>query len=145
MHVDVTVVCFLNFWWLTPEVLPVLGTDSRSLLLWLSESQTVNTILDYVRIYAIMYCPLCLLRGSALRQNYRPIHMSNLSIMYVFCTYTSALGNNIWRHSLNLLQPKTFFYISPVLTFTNSVFCTQCIYVFSVDLGTNSDYFSIQH
>jgi len=32
------------------------------------------------------------------------------------------------------------------LTFTNSTFCpTQCIYVFYVDLRTNSDFFPIQH
>jgi len=32
------------------------------------------------------------------------------------------------------------------LTLNNSTFCpTQCIYVFCVDLRTNSDYFSIQH
>jgi len=30
-------------------------------------------------------------------------------------------------------------------TLANSTFCpTQCIYVFCVDLGTNSDYFPIQ-
>jgi len=32
------------------------------------------------------------------------------------------------------------------LTFTNSTFCPHiCIYVFCVDLRTNSDYFPIQH
>jgi hypothetical protein len=124
VHGSVTVVCFLNFWWLTPKLLPVLGTDSSILLLWLSESQTLNVILDSARLCAIMYCPPCLLRGSSLRQNYRPIHVSNLYVMYVFCTYTLALGNNIWQHSLNLLKLKTFFYEPPALTFRNSVFCT---------------------
>jgi hypothetical protein len=36
-------------------------------------------------------------------------------------------------------------YVPVALTFRNSVFCPQCIYVFCLDLGTNSDYFSIQH
>jgi hypothetical protein len=36
-------------------------------------------------------------------------------------------------------------YVPPALTFRNSVFCPQCIYLFCVDLRTNSDYFSIQH
>jgi len=31
------------------------------------------------------------------------------------------------------------------LTLNNSTFCPQCIYVFCVDLRTNSDYFPIQH
>ena len=31
------------------------------------------------------------------------------------------------------------------LTFSNSTFCQQCIYVFCVDLTINSDYFPIQH
>ena len=38
-------------------------------------------------------------------------------------------------------------YVPPGLTSTNSTFCPQseCIYVFCVDLRTNSDYFPIQH
>ena len=44
------------------------------------------------------------------------------------------------KAELNLLKPKTSF-----ITFRNSVFCPQCIYMFSVDLRTNSDYFPIQH
>ena len=31
------------------------------------------------------------------------------------------------------------------LTLSNSTFCPQCIYVFCVDLRTNSHYFPIQH
>jgi len=34
--------------------------------------------------------------------------------------------------------------VLPALTFRNSVFCPQCIFVFCMDLRTNSDYFSIQ-
>ena len=37
-------------------------------------------------------------------------------------------------------------YIPPDLTFSNSTFCPHsCIYVFCVDLRTNSDHFPIQH
>ena len=36
-------------------------------------------------------------------------------------------------------------YVPPALTYRNSVFCPQFIYVFYVDLRINSDYFSLQH
>jgi len=41
------------------------------------------------------------------------------------------------------LKAEDLLYVPPVLTFINSVFCPQCIYVFCVDLRTNSDYFSL--
>ena len=42
-------------------------------------------------------------------------------------------------------KAKDLLYIPPALTYRNCVFCPQCIYVFCVDLKTNSDYVSIQH
>ena len=45
----------------------------------------------------------------------------------------------------NLLKPKILHYVPPALTYRNSVFCPKCIYVFCVDLRTNSGYFPIQH
>jgi len=36
-------------------------------------------------------------------------------------------------------------YVLQALTFRNSVFFPQRIYVFSMDIITNSDYFSLQH
>jgi hypothetical protein len=35
--------------------------------------------------------------------------------------------------------------VPPAPIYRNSVFCPQCIYVFCVDLGTNSDHFSLEH
>jgi len=43
---------------------------------------------------------------------------------------------------LNLLKPKTYFYVPQALTFRNSVFSPQCIYEFCLDLRTNSNYLS---
>ena len=59
----------------------------------------------------------------------------------------AALIAIIFEHiKFNRLKPKTYFmYHPPALTFRNSVFCPQCIYVFCVDLRTNSDFLSIQH
>ena len=59
-----------------------------------------------------------------------------------------SLNNNItvnFSKPLNLSKPKTYFTKTPVLTFRNSVFYPQCIYLFCVDLRTNSDYFFLQH
>jgi len=36
-------------------------------------------------------------------------------------------------------------YVSPALTFRSSVFYSQCIYVFHMDLRTNSDYSFTKH
>jgi len=54
---------------------------------------------------------------------------------------------------LTLLKPSGHYMYRTVvticttgLTFTNSTFCPHsCIYVFCVDLSTNSHYFPIQH
>jgi hypothetical protein len=43
------------------------------------------------------------------------------------------------------VKDSDLLYVPPTLTFRNSVFRPQCIYVFCVDLRTNSDYFSLQH
>jgi len=45
----------------------------------------------------------------------------------------------------DLLKPQDLLYVPPASSFRNSVFCPQCVYVFCVDLITNSDYFSIQN
>ena len=51
--------------------------------------------------------------------------------------------------SLKLIQPfkaKWLLYAPPRLTLTNSTFCPHsCIYVFCVDLRTNSNYYPVQH
>jgi hypothetical protein len=43
-------------------------------------------------------------------------------------------------------KAQWLLYVPPGLTFNNSTFCpNSVIYVFYVDLRTNSDYFPIQH
>jgi hypothetical protein len=102
VHVGVTAVCCQHFWWLTPEMLPVLGMDSCILLLELSGSQTVNPRLNSARTFPIIYCPPGLSWGSILCQTYRSIHVSNLYKMYVHCICMLALGNNVWGHIVTI-------------------------------------------
>jgi hypothetical protein len=42
------------------------------------------------------------------------------------------------------LKPSGYFMYRQVLTFANSTFCPHSVYVFCVDLRTNSDYLPIQ-
>jgi len=45
-------------------------------------------------------------------------------------------------YSFNFLKPKTcFMYQQLSLTFRNSMFCPQCVYVFCVDLRKYSEFF----
>jgi hypothetical protein len=47
---------------------------------------------------------------------------------------------------INLFKTQCFLYVPAGLQFRNSTFCPQSdIYVFCVDLRTNSDYFTVQH
>jgi len=48
-------------------------------------------------------------------------------------------------HQLNFFKTSELLHEPPALTFIIYAFCPQYIYVFCVDLRTNSDYFSIQH
>jgi len=48
-------------------------------------------------------------------------------------------------HQLSFFKFSELLHEPPALTFIISAFCPQCSYVFCVDLGTNSDYFSTQH
>jgi hypothetical protein len=55
-----------------------------------------------------------------------------------------------YLHKCFISQTLTFktwhlLYLPPALRNRNPTFCLQCIYVFCVDLRTNSDYFSLQH
>ena len=63
-------------------------------------------------------------------------------------------GHYMCRTSVTVCTAQWSLYVPPVvtictasLTFNNSTFCphTHCIYMFCVDLRTNSHYFSIQH
>jgi len=49
-------------------------------------------------------------------------------------------------HGLTNLKIFKLLYVPPAFTGRNSVFCPpQCIYVYCVDLKTNSDYITIEH
>ena len=47
--------------------------------------------------------------------------------------------------NVNFLKPNTHYMYHQFNTQQFPVLPTQCIYVFCVDLRTNSDYFPIQH
>ena len=48
-------------------------------------------------------------------------------------------------HSGHYMYRRVVTTCTTSLTFNNSTFCPHCIYVFCVDLRTNSHYFPIQH
>jgi len=54
------------------------------------------------------------------------------------------MTNCLLRIYFNLLKPETYFMF-PQLLQKFFILPTHCIYVFCVDLRTNSDYFPIQH
>ena len=60
------------------------------------------------------------------------IFSSRIYVLYsVWCFNLSKPTDYVMCHQFNIQQ----FYVLP----------TQCIYVFCVDLRTNSDYFTVQH
>ena len=73
--------------------------------------------------------------------------------IYVFCVDLRTNSHYFpIQHYLTGLYNRDLTLSSPVvtictssLTFNNSTFCPHCIYVFCVDLRTNSDYLPIQH
>jgi len=65
----------------------------------------------------------------------------------IFC-YLFCLLLQMSAHSCVPRTPKArwYLYLPSGVTFNNSMFCPHsCIYVFCVDLRTNSHYFPIQH
>jgi hypothetical protein len=54
-----------------------------------------------------------------------------------------------WGEVLRLAQitPKAqwLLYVPPCLTFNNSTFCPHSVFMFCVDLRTNSEYFTVQN
>jgi len=70
-------------------------------------------------------------------------------------SHTNKLELSVLNTDLTLVLsycaiiPLTFCilrpFVPPTLTYKNSVFCPQRIYVFCLNLRTNSDYFSLQH
>jgi hypothetical protein len=83
----------------------------------------------YVKSAYSACCPCTLFRGSCVliaRDCYQTLH-----------TKLMDLRVNRVKFTCN--------YVPPGLPLKNSVVCPQCIYMFCVDLRTNSDYFTVQH
>jgi len=57
----------------------------------------------------------------------------------------AASADQVFTFSLNALRPSCFFVYHQFNINQLSVLFTQCIYVFCVDLRTNSNYFTVQH
>jgi len=54
-------------------------------------------------------------------------------------------SSSLWFYLRSVVIAVLLVMVGPALTFRYSVFCEHCIYVFCVDLRTNSDYFCISH
>jgi len=67
--------------------------------------------------------------------------LMNMSYLLDSIKYACTAQSKTYSH-INLLKPD-LLYVPLGLTFIYSMFCPQCIYVFCVDLRTNSDYFSL--
>ena len=69
-----------------------------------------------------------------------------LYVQTLYCRY--VLGDmvyELYHYKINTLSPSGY-YMYRQFNIHNSTFCPHsCIYVFCVDLRTNSDYFPIQH
>ena len=60
--------------------------------------------------------------------------------------YVPYSGHYMYRTVVTICTAQWSLYVPYSLTFSNCTFCPHsCIYVFCVDLRTNSDYFPIQH
>ena len=85
--------------------------------------------------------------------NIQQFYVLSTHCIYVFCvdlrtnklfSYTT-LTDWFYNRDLTLYSPVVTICTAS-LTFNNSTFCPHSVsYVFCVDLGTNSDYFPIQH
>ena len=61
------------------------------------------------------------------------------------CVSEEAEKNCKWRDFINRKRPSVHYMYRQFNIQQFYVLPTQCIYVFCVDLRTNSDYFPIQH
>ena len=78
---------------------------------------------NIIKFYVLPTVYLCVLCGSQNKQ--RLFHCTALTYWLVFITESECVYCAV----------RSTFYVLP----------TQCIYVFCVDLRTNSDYFNVQH
>ena len=62
-----------------------------------------------------------------------------------FASRTQENQENLYVSSLKVLKPSGHYMYHQFNIQQLYVLPTQCIYVFCVDLRTNSDYFPIQH
>ena len=66
-------------------------------------------------------------------------------LWYITCSAASSLRCWITLTTFNPLKPGGHYMYHQFNIQQLYLLPTQCIYVFCVDLGTNSDYFPIQH
>jgi len=67
---------------------------------------------------------------------------SYLNLLYLYCH--DYIVTTVFQ-KLNSLKPSGHYMYHQFSIHKSYVLPTQCIYVFCVDLRTNSDYFHIQH
>ena len=84
--------------------------------------------------------------------NIQQFYVLPTQCIYVFCVDLRTNSDyfpiqlyltGLYNRDLTIYSPLVTICTTN-LTFNNSTFCPQCIYMFCVDLRTNSDYFPIQ-
>jgi len=109
---------------------------------WLSNKQLYFVAMITVlltRVWCLFVVRLSAFRGENVNVcHYVPCTMLPLLSILLKCSITVHCDFNC--------KAKWSLYVPSGLTFNNSTFCPHsCIYVFCVDLRTNSHYFPIQH
>jgi len=88
------------------------------------------------------------------RFNVQKLYVLLTQYIYVFCMDLRTNSNYFTlQHSLTCFYNRDLTLYSPVVTIRTTrfniqklyVLLTQCIYVFCIDLRTNSNYFTLQH
>ena len=112
---------------------------------WILTKRTLNTAvyiynidIYIVRFLNLMFGQKDLVITKAL------YYLATWLVVFKSPVFLLVTQSSIQTLRFNLLDfsLKHLHYVPPALTFRNSVFCPQCIYVFCVDLRTKSDYFS---
>jgi hypothetical protein len=74
-----------------------------------------------------------------------PWYIMNMLIVCSSSSYIVCLSDQILYNEFKLLKSKIYFTYSQFNIQQFYVLPTQCIYVFCLNLRTNSDYFPMQH
>jgi len=95
--------------------------------------------------YQFYYISKCLTNITTLRDVGIIILKKKISFIFKLVVKIMKMEYFINSNIKPLMLKVYLQYVPPALTYRNSVFCPQFIYVFYVDLRINSDYFSLQH